>query len=172
MNEITDEDIELLKHKDFKNKKHDQGCTCGYCESKKWGKQQRQLRKEFNNRIKTLKLDEKTKEELYVKFIKSIENGFKCAYCAEKMDLEYETELSYTFDHVLSRKRGGKDDPSNIEIVCRNCNLMKGEKDVDWFLANLDRLKQRKLKRELFKARQHPDDRIRESYKDIFKRTK
>ena len=51
MSEITDEHIEHLKHKDFKNKKHKEGCTCGYCELKRWEKQQQQLRKEFNKLI-------------------------------------------------------------------------------------------------------------------------
>ena len=125
--------------------------------------------KEFNRRIKTLKLDPKAKEELYAKFTKSINNCFKCFYCGERMDLEYGTELSFTIDHVLSRKRGGQDTVNNLEFVCRNCNFLKGEKDIDWFLMNLDRLKKRKLKRELFKARKHPDDRIRESYENIFK---
>lgn len=46
MNEITDEDIEHLKHQDFKNKEHEKGCTCGYCELKRWKKQQQLLSKE------------------------------------------------------------------------------------------------------------------------------
>ena len=45
MNELTDEDIEHLKHQDFKNKKHEKGCTCGYCELKRYEKQQRLLRR-------------------------------------------------------------------------------------------------------------------------------
>ena len=40
--------------------------------------------KEFNRRIKTLKLTEEEKEELYTKFTESVENGFLCAYCQEK----------------------------------------------------------------------------------------
>ena len=93
-------------------------------------------------------------------------------YCGDEMGIEYDNENSFTIDHVIPRSKGGKDSVNNLEFICRNCNLMKGEKDVDWFINNLDRLKQRKLKRELFKARQHPDDRMRDSYKDIFKRTK
>jgi hypothetical protein len=36
MSELTDEDIEVLKHRDFRNKKHEKDCTCGYCEILKW----------------------------------------------------------------------------------------------------------------------------------------
>ena len=125
--------------------------------------------KEFNTRIKTLKLDEPEKEELYVKFIKSIENGFKCEYCNKKMNLSWGTEYGFSIDHVIPRSKGGSDIPQNLVFCCAECNFLKNNRDVDWFLANLNRLKKRKLTRELFKARKHPDDRIRESYENIFK---
>jgi len=131
------------------------------------------IEKEFNNRIKTLGLDKKEKEELYAKYVGSINNGFKCAYCDEKMDIEYETELSFTIDHIIPRSKGGDNEIYNLEFVCRNCNFLKGEKDVDWFLTNLDRLKQRKQKRELFTASKNAakvtEERVRESYRQIFK---
>jgi len=126
-------------------------------------------RKEFNRRIKPLKLDETTKEELYAKYIKSVQNGFKCYYCGEKMGLKFENEKSFSIDHVIPRSKGGSDTPQNLIFCCAECNFLKKNSDVDWFLANLDRLKQRKLKRELFKARKHPDDRVRDSLKQIFK---
>ena len=138
-------------------------------ENKRDRKMNEEQLKEFNRRIKPLKLDKSAKEEIYTKFSDRVNKGFKCAYCDEKMDIAFGTELSFTIDHIYPKSKGGPDTPENLEIVCRNCNFLKGEKNVDWFLANLDRLKKRKLNRELFKARKHPDDRIRESYENIFK---
>ena len=31
MKMVTEENIEHLKHQDFKNKQHDKDCKCGYC---------------------------------------------------------------------------------------------------------------------------------------------
>lgn len=126
--------------------------------------------KEFNNRIKTLRLDKKEKEELYAKFIIRLENGFKCAYCFEKMNLKYGTEKSFTIDHTLSRKHGGQDEINNLEFICSTCNSMKGEMDANRFILNLDRLKARKRKRETYKARKSSKgDREREAFKQMFK---
>ncbi len=124
---------------------------------------------EFHRRIKTLKLEDSEKEELHNKFKTALENGFKCCYCGDKMDLSFSTELSFTIDHVIPKSKGGEDIENNLEFVCRNCNFLKGEKSLDWFLENLDRLKQRKLKSAMFKARRVKDDRIRNSYNEIFK---
>lgn len=124
---------------------------------------------EYHRRIKTLKLEDSEKEELHSKFKIALENDFKCFYCGEKMDIEYESELSFTIDHIIPKSKGGEDTANNLEFVCRNCNFLKGEKDVDYFLENLDRLKQRKLKSAMFKARRVKDDRIKESYAEIFK---
>ena len=46
MNELTDEDIEHLKHQDFKNKQHEKGCMCRYCELKRWEKAKNAKKKE------------------------------------------------------------------------------------------------------------------------------
>lgn len=170
MNEITDEHIEHLKHQDFKNKKHEKGCACGYCELKRWEKQQQQLRKEFSKRIKTLKLSEETKEELFRLFKDCWNTGFECLYCGRKMDLHFENEYSFTIDHYLARSKGGKDISDNLVFCCRDCNLLKGDMSVENYLKNMERLKLRKKKKEYWKARKatKKDEQTRESYKDIF----
>ena len=132
-----------------------------------------ELRKEFDNRVKTLELDNEAKEELFIKLVDCFKNGFKCFYCGKRMELEFLNELSFTIDHTLSRKHGGKDEVSNLEFICFQCNSMKADKDADWFIKNVNRLKKRKMRTEQFKAiKSSKDDRERESYKDIFKRLK
>jgi len=55
------------------------------------------------------------------------QNG-KCIYCG--VDLKPDaTQL----DHVVPLSRGGKHDPSNIALACRDCNSLKGPRTADEF---------------------------------------
>ena len=131
------------------------------------------MRKEFNNRTKSLKLTKEAKEELFIKFQECFNNGFLCAYCNERMELKYgNTELAFTIDHVLARVRGGSDSINNLTFACQSCNSMKKDKDASWFADNVKRLKARKNKREYWKARKSSkkDERTRDAFKDIFER--
>ena len=150
MNEITDEDIEL----------------------KRWEKQQQLLRAEFNKRIKSLKLSEETKEELFRLFKDCWNTGFECLYCGRKMDLQFENEHSFTIDHYLARSKGGKDIPDNLIFCCRDCNLLKSNMSVEKYLKNMEKLKLRKKKNEYWEARNSSkkDEQTRDAYKDIFER--
>ena len=172
MNEITDEHIEHLKHQDFKAKKHEKGCTCGYCELKRWAKREEELRTEFNKRIKALKLDEQAKEELFKIFKDCWNTGFECLYCGRKMSLHFENEYSFTIDHYLARSKGGKDTSNNLVFCCRDCNFLKSDMSAEKYLKNMERLKSRKNKRESRKARKSSknDKRTRDAYVDIFER--
>lgn len=46
--------------------------------------------------------------------------GFKCAQCPSEDDLH--------IDHINPVSRGGKDDEDNLQVLCRTCNLRKGDK--------------------------------------------
>ena len=129
-----------------------------------------QLRKEFDKRAKELKINEGERRKLFNAFLECYNNGFKCAYCGEKMGLIFENEKSFTIDHVLARVRGGSDSVHNLTFACQSCNSMKGDKDVEWFVRNVKRLKLRKQKREYFKARKSSkkDEQTRDAYKYLF----
>ena len=130
------------------------------------------LRIDFNKRVKILKLDDQAKEDLFNRFSELYNNGFKCAYCNERMELKWGTELSFTIDHIIPRKLGGQDTLDNIAFTCRTCNFLKGDRQPDWFYPNIKRLKLRKKKNESWKARKSTkkDEGTREAYKDIFER--
>ena len=172
MTEITDEDIEHLKHKDFKNKKHKEGCTCGYCELKRWEKQQQLLRAEFNKRIKSLSLDPSAREGLFTKFEDCWNTDFRCFYCKRRMELHFENEFSFTIDHTVPKANHGQDTVENLEFACRICNFLKGDMDAEKYINNMERLKSRKKKKEYRKARKatEKDKQMRDAYKDIFER--
>ena len=130
-----------------------------------------QLRKEFNKRIKSLKLTKEPTEELFRLFKDSWNTGFECLYCGSQMDLQFESEYSFTIDHYLARSKGGKDIPNNLVFCCRDCNLLKGDMDATEYIKNMERLIARKKKKEYWKARNSTkkDEQTREAFKDIFK---
>lgn len=129
-----------------------------------------QLRKEFNKRIKALKLDEQAKEELFDKFKECWDTGFRCFYCRKRMELHFENEFSFSIDHTIPKAKNGQDVVQNLEFACRDCNLLKGDMNAEKYINNMERLKLRKQKREYWKARKasKKDKQTREAYKDIF----
>ena len=128
------------------------------------------LKKEFDRRVKTLNIDKAEKEELWGKFQKCWANGFKCAYCNNKMDLKYENEYGWTIDHVIPRYVGGKDNVENLTFCCRDCNFQKKIMNEEDYRTKMEKIKLRKEKREYFKAKKSTkrDERARDAYKDIF----
>jgi len=129
------------------------------------------LKKVLDKRIRHLDLGDQAKAELLIRFLDIFENGFKCAYCGKRMELEWgDTELAFSIDHVLAKVRGGTNSIGNLTFACHSCNSAKGDKDAGWFSVNVKRLKARKQKRELWKARKatKKDKETREAYVDIF----
>ena len=56
----------------------------------------------------------------------------KCAGC--------KTEFLFKImevDHVVPRRRGGTDHPENLQLLCPNCNRIKGDRDMAYLVARL-----------------------------------
>ena len=54
-----------------------------------------------------------------------------CAYCGKAL-----RDTNKSLDHVIPQCAGGKGYANNIVICCKNCNLAKGNLDINTFLAN------------------------------------
>lgn len=134
------------------------------------------LRGVFNRRIRKLLMDAQAKDELFERFAELYNcNGFKCAYCGKRMELKWgDNELSFTIDHIFARSCGGTDNIHNLTFCCQSCNSMKSNKYVGEFVREVKRLKARKQKREMWKARKATakDKELRESFKQIFQHVK
>lgn len=50
----------------------------------------------------------------------------RCAACPRTDDLQ--------LDHIRALARGGSNDPTNLQLLCRPCNQSKGVKDMDEWL--------------------------------------
>ena len=54
----------------------------------------------------------------FTRFNVFLRDKFSCQYCGDKKDL--------TFDHLLPRSKGGKNDWHNVVTACSACNVQKG----------------------------------------------
>lgn len=87
-----------------------------------------------------------TKEDYTVitDFLKN-KNWEYCAYCKIKFTSKYKTNPPYltisSIDHVIPLSKGGKNNLSNIEIVCTECNVKKGTLPKKFFIENIALLK-------------------------------
>jgi 5-methylcytosine-specific restriction endonuclease McrA len=63
----------------------------------------------------------------------------KCWYCGTQTIPFGSDHNSFVVDHVLPRKRGGKDELRNLVPACFSCNAHKSSKRLfDWANENLD----------------------------------
>lgn len=46
--------------------------------------------------------------------------NFQCVHCGSNDEL--------TIDHITPVKKGGTDDPENLQVLCKSCNSKKGTK--------------------------------------------
>lgn len=65
-------------------------------------------------------------------------NGI-CAHCGEQVNLIHDHPKSATIDHVVPLSRGGLDVISNMQLLCYECNQMKGN-DLEGELTNENHL--------------------------------
>lgn len=56
------------------------------------------------------------RKEIRERIIK--EHGGKCAICGATMHLE--------IDHIIPVSKGGRENESNMQVLCRSCNSKKG----------------------------------------------
>ena len=56
----------------------------------------------------------------------------KCTGC--KFDFQFKI---MEVDHVVSQSRGGPDHPENLQLLCPNCNRIKGDRDMAYLVARL-----------------------------------
>ncbi len=49
--------------------------------------------------------------------------GYRCEYCRLRQE---HSPFVLQVEHIVPRKHGGDDDPSNLALACDRCNLHKG----------------------------------------------
>lgn len=77
----------------------------------------------------------------WVKKVVKYRDKGKCVCCGKDLSglLDYEDDNSIHFDHIVSLKNGGLNDVTNIQLMCRDCNLKKSSSSYtnirykDWY---------------------------------------
>lgn len=59
------------------------------------------------------------------------ESGGKCPYCGNIMNVE-----DTCIEHIVPKYKCGKDDESNLILVCRRCNIDRADKELQLYLIN------------------------------------
>lgn len=64
--------------------------------------------------------------EIRNRILKQFNN--KCCYCGSENKLE--------IDHIIPISKGGREDERNMQVLCKKCNLSKGNRIniLDWFI--------------------------------------
>lgn len=66
--------------------------------------------------------------------------GDRCEYC--RLPQSAQPFVTFHVEHVVPRKHGGSDDPSNLALACERCNAFKGPNlsGIDQLTGNIERL--------------------------------
>ena len=56
----------------------------------------------------------------------------RCAGCRSHFEFR-----NLTIDHIIPRSRGGTDHKSNLQLLCGHCNSVKGDRPMEYLLAQL-----------------------------------
>lgn len=62
----------------------------------------------------------------YAELAKNNGAGVFCDMCGKKLEF-----TDFEVDHIMPWSKGGKTEPPNLRILCKNCNLKKGAR-IDW----------------------------------------
>ena len=71
------------------------------------------------------------------------EQGGYCNACEHHFEMRH-----FDVDHIIPKSKGGTDHISNLQLLCGNCNSIKGNRSQEWLLSRLlekDYIKQRLL---------------------------
>jgi 5-methylcytosine-specific restriction endonuclease McrA len=64
--------------------------------------------------------------------LKKVGESPKCYLTGRTIDIQQ--PRTYSFDHVIPRSRGGKNELDNLELACKEVNIAKNDLFVDEFL--------------------------------------
>lgn len=85
-------------------------------------------------------MDKKTRQKVLDKY------AGKCAYCGCDLTL-----ATMQVDHIDAKYRGGKDDISNYNPACRQCNFYKSTFDIETFRTQMKSLHDRLNKQFIYR---------------------
>lgn len=70
-------------------------------------------------RVERAKVSNELRQEIFER------DGYTCVNCGSTK------KESLEIDHIMPISKGGKTEPGNLQTLCRNCNIRKGN-NIDW----------------------------------------
>lgn len=70
-------------------------------------------------RVERAKVSKELRQEIFER------DGYTCVNCGSTK------KESLEIDHIMPISKGGKTEPGNLQTLCRNCNIRKGN-NIDW----------------------------------------
>ena len=64
----------------------------------------------------------------------------KCVGCHTHMEIQH-----FDIDHIIPRSKGGTDSMDNLQLLCGNCNSVKGDRPMDYLRSIINQREQQKL---------------------------
>ena len=62
---------------------------------------------------------------------------FSGEWCASRMLFPF---INMAVDHIVPKSKGGQDNEENLQFLCGACNSMKGNRDMAYLLAKLQKM--------------------------------
>ena len=86
----------------------------------------------FSNFVHTHKLPERTDItiEIYSKNVKDVlytDQGGLCNGCGTEFEIRH-----FKIDHIIPKSKGGSDTRENYQLLCGNCNRVKGDRPMEY----------------------------------------
>lgn len=92
-----------------------------------------QIEDDFKEYSIYLKKDGQLKRKYIPKWVKNAvfyRDRGKCSLCKKDLSGLFSINNTLEFDHIIPLRLGGTNDVSNIQLLCKECNNKKGDKDI------------------------------------------
>lgn len=126
----ADAEAYMAKHHNFENPVivDEDGCTIELSARKTFTKEQLKILGKSDEEKVSMRIaiPKTTRERVYENY-----NG-KCAICGKPIKFD-----NFTIDHIIPLSRGGKNELSNFQSACEECNKLKGSRMDNEFAVGL-----------------------------------
>lgn len=95
--------------------------------------------KEEKSQRTRLRLLEKEKEKAAIRKVLWVQQGYDCAACKNSF---FDISL-LKLDLIIEKANGGSESPENLQLLCLSCDLIKGDRGMDYLMEHLRKRKNR-----------------------------
>ena len=87
-----------------------------------------------------IRLLEKEKEKAAIRKVLLVQQDYECAACKNRFRFN---DSLLKLDHIIEKANGGSESPENLQLLCLSCDLIKGDRGMDYLMEHLRNRKKR-----------------------------